>query len=566
MPVSRRPHRTPRLVGLLVLLLATTSASAGPRPNVLLIVCDDLNDWVEPLGGHPQARTPALARLAREGVTFTNAHSNNPVCAPSRASFLTGVYPHTSGNLFWAKWFENPVLASTGTIMRRFRESGYRVVGSGKLMHHPKRDEWDEFPHEADYGPVAWDGQRRVAHPDVPEPFRSIGAIDGSFGPLERVPFSDGTGAPGAGWINGGWKNVRPFRVDGPDDRDPTPDERVAAWAAQRIERFAADDDGPFFLAVGFIRPHTPMHAPRAFFDLFPPDEIRLPAWMETDADDTRLAAHVGPDQKGRRYFRMISEAYGTPDAGLRHFAQAYLACTTFVDAQIGVVLDALDRSGLADDTIVIVTSDHGFTMGDNAYLFKNSPWESSTRVPLLIRAPGLTTAGGRADVPVGLIAIAPTLVDLCGLDEARDADPARNADPAGKADHAAAGGRRLDGVSLRPLLADPAAGAWDGPPAALTMVHAAEDAARPLTELQSRDPAHQHWSIRTATHRYIRYNSGQVELYDHRTDPHERRNIADGPEAAPVVSELDALLRRLIAPVVLPAAARDEPAPEARP
>ena len=150
----------------------------------MLIVCDDLNDYVEGFGGHPQARTPNMKRLADSGVSFHCAHSNHPVCAPSRSSFLTGIYGHTSGNLFWAKWFQNPVLKNSKTVMEFFRENGYQVVGSGKLMHHGRPSEWDEFKHPADYGPHVFDGAARVAHPSVPAPFGLIGAVDGSFAPL----------------------------------------------------------------------------------------------------------------------------------------------------------------------------------------------------------------------------------------------------------------------------------------------------------------------------------------------------------------------------------------------
>ncbi|MEL6328834.1 MAG: sulfatase [Planctomycetota bacterium] len=520
-----------------LLSLAPISHAAGsddPRPNVVLIVCDDLNDWIEPLGGHPQARTPALAAFARTAVNFSNAHSNNPVCAPSRASMLTGIYPHTSGNLFWSEWHKNPVLAGSKTVMAHFRDNGYRVVGSGKLMHHFRRGEWDEFPNRADYGPIAWDGEQRVGHPSVAEPFRSIGPIDGSFGSLDDVPFG---GENGAGWIYGGWGETRPFRYDGPESRSLTPDEKAARWAARRLERFAEQDGGPFFLAVGFIRPHTPMYAPKEFFDLFPLDKVRTTERLPGDIEDTRYQRHFKPDQKGLRYFRAIAESYGSEEAGLRGFTRAYLACVSFVDAQIGVVLEALERAGLEENTIVVITSDHGFGMGEKSYLFKNAPWEESTRVPLLIRVPGVSQQGAEASVPVGLIDIYPTLADLCAL----DGDTRKNE-----------AGRPLDGRSLRPLLEDPAAGRWDGPPAALTMLHAGEAATRALSAEDENRAARQHWSIRTERYRYVRYNSGAIELYDHADDPNEWHNLAGEPAHAPAVARLDALLREMIRPIEL--------------
>ena len=544
-------HRRDYMLLLGALLLGTSAqfASAADRPDVVLIICDDLNDWIQPLGGHPQTRTPAMAEFAESAVNFTNAHSNNPVCAPSRASFLTGIYPHTSGNLFWNKWHENPVLSNSKTIMEHFRANGYTVVGSGKLMHHFQRGQWDEFPNRADYGPLVWDGSDRVAHPGVAAPFSSIGAIDGSFGSLADVPFADSESLDGAGWIYGGWGTVRPFRYEAADDRDLTPDERVARWAASRLERFADERnqgaDEPFLLAVGFIRPHTPLHVPQEFFNLFPIEDVRTSKRLRDDADDTHFEDHFGPEQKGRRYHQLISESYGSAEAGLKRFTQAYLASVAFVDAQIATVLDALEQTGLDENTVVVITSDHGFNVGEKRYLFKNAPWDDSTRVPLLVRAPRVSQQGGVTPSPVSLIDLYPTLVDLCGL-----AGDTRKND----------NGRELDGASLRPFLENPTAKEWEGPAAALTMVHAAEDATRELTADERKDPARQHWSIRTERFRYIRYNSGATELYDHHADPDAWHNIADDPEFADDVARLHGLLQAMVHPVDL------EPGPGSAP
>ena len=162
------------------------SSFAAQQPNVVLIVCDDLNDYITGIpgqSGHPQSITPNVEKLAKSGVAFRRAYSNHPVCAPSRASFLTGIYGHTSGNLFWDKWFTNPVLQNSRSLMDHFKQNGYHVAGSGKMMHHGKPDEWSEYKHKADYGPSVYDGEKRVAHPCVPKPFGDIGAVDGSLGP-----------------------------------------------------------------------------------------------------------------------------------------------------------------------------------------------------------------------------------------------------------------------------------------------------------------------------------------------------------------------------------------------
>lgn len=522
------PSAVRRLAMALLMFLAAgaTAAAAAPKPNVVLIVCDDLNTFIGHLGGHPQARTPNIDRLAASGVSFERAYSNNPVCAPSRASFLTGILPHTSGNLFWNKWFTNPVLMNSKSLMEHFRDNGYRVVGSGKMMHHERREDWDEFPHVADYGPFVSDGTERVAHPSVPEPFRTIGPVDGSFGPLVDLAAS-GDGA--STWIYGTWGKTKPMRYKSDDDRDPTPDEKVARWAVDRLEKIAADPDaGPFFMGLGFIRPHTPMHAPRKYFDMFPLDSLILPVIKPDDIKDTHFKSVFADDAKGLRYHRLLGESYPSIDDGLKAYVQAYLACVAAVDDCVGAVLEAIDRSPLRDNTIIVFTSDHGFQNGQKDYIFKNSPWEESTRVPLIIRAPGVSVAGRDAGHPVSLIDIYPTLVDLCGLT---------------KDTMKAAGGRPLDGHSLRPFLEDPDSAAWDGPDFALSMVFAGENSKTPLSSSQLKNPAFQHWSVRTVRWRYIRYNNGMEELYDHEADPHEWTNLAGLPEHEEVRAAMEARL-----------------------
>jgi len=218
--------------------LAKCAGTRGHKPNVVMIVIDDLNDYVTGMGGHPQAKTPHLAKLAAEGVSFRRAYSNNPVCAPSRGSLFTGIYPHTSKLIHFGKWYENDVLINSKTIPEYFRENGYRTMGTGKLLHNFRPHVWEEFGHRANYGPFAFDGKEFVGHPSVPEPFRSIGYVDGSFAPTSDVPRVGKTAAgPGAtGWYeNPDWKGIKPWRYVSEDDRDLLPDERCAKWAADRI-------------------------------------------------------------------------------------------------------------------------------------------------------------------------------------------------------------------------------------------------------------------------------------------------------------------------------------------
>ncbi|MEN8126414.1 MAG: sulfatase [Planctomycetota bacterium] len=506
-------------IGLLLGIQATGCAAAEvQKPNVVLIVCDDLNDYITGIPsqtGHPQARTPHVEKLAESGVAFRRAYSNNPVCAPSRSSFLTGIYPHTSGNLFWDKWFYNPVLKNSKTVMEHFRDNGYQVLGSGKLMHHFKKEVWGEFKHLTDYGPFVYDGKDRVAHPSVPQPYGSIGPVDGSYAPLSDVPYADDDD-PKTGWIYGGWGKVKPLKYTSEDDRDPTPDERNAAWAAGQIAKFAEQkQDKPFFMAVGFIRPHTPLHVPKKYFDMFPLDSVQAPLIKQGDAEDTHFKEVIDKNSKGLRYFRTLNESYDDPDTAIKNFTRAYLACVAAVDDCIGQVVEAVDNSDLKDNTIIVLTSDHGWQMGQKDFLFKNSPWEESTRIPFIVRAPGVTKAGGVAEHPISLIDLYPTLVDLCGL----TGDTRKNEN-----------GAKLDGFSVRPFLEDPDRQKWDGPDAALSMVFGGkptEDATKEETDRLT----NQNWTVRTKRWRYIRYNNGTEELYDHENDPREWNNLADDPK-----------------------------------
>ncbi len=506
---------------LLVLLTCIATTTWAKKPNVVLIVCDDLNDYITGIpgqAGHPQAKTPNVEKLAKSGVAFRRAYSNNPVCAPSRSSFLTGIYPHTSGNLFWDKWFDHPVLNNSKTIMEYFRDNGYQTAGSGKLMHHFKEGLWNEFAYQADYGPFVHDGEKTGAHPSVPKPFGDIGAVDGSFAPLDDVPYADDDN-PLSGWVYAAnWKS-KPMRYVSETDRDPTPDERNAVWAETRIKQFAEDgSDQPFFLAVGFIRPHTPLHVPQKYFDLFPLDSVELPVIKANDIDDSHYRDLFDDDVKGLKYFRLLKASYPDQDAGIRAFTQAYLASVSAADDCIGKVVDAVDNSPLKDNTIIVLVSDHGWNMGQKDFLFKNALWEESTRVPFIVRAPGVTQPGGVAEHPISLIDLYPTLVDLCGL----KGDTRKNNK-----------GAKLDGFSVRPFLENPKAETWDGPEGALIMLNADENAKVDLPDEDYNNPLRQHWSLRTQRWRYIRYNNGMEELYDHENDPYEWTNLAENPEFA---------------------------------
>jgi arylsulfatase A-like enzyme len=261
------------------------------------------------------------------------------------------------------------------------------------------------------------------------------------------------------------------------------------------------------------LRPHTPLYVPRKYFDGFDPSTLALPPVLNHDVDDCAVAVR-DHSLYGYVRYQILMEAGGEPL--WRRWLQAYLASIAFVDDQLGMILDALDGSRYADNTLIVFTSDNGYHMGEKEYLFKDSLWEESARVPLVVRVPGLAAAGRTCATPVSLIDLYPTLTDLCRL-------PGRP--------HAHTHGLPLAGHSLRPLLEDPLGGAWPGPPIALT---------------SSRERTGLHHTVRSATHRYTLCENGEEELYDHRSDPWEWHNLAGDPEQTDVKANLRRQLRDL--------------------
>ena len=515
------------------LITRAETSLADERPNVILIICDDLNDYVEGLGGHPQAKTPNMARLARGGVSFTQAHCNIPICGPSRASMFTGIYPHNSGCFGFTKWDGYEVLKNSRTIMDHFRAEGYQTLGTGKLMHHMVRQEWKNYGNRADYGPFVFDGENKLAHPDVPAPYREIGPVDGSFGPFVNLKGRKSSDDKPLSWLGGGWgKNAKSLQVDSQDDRDATPDELNGQWAVEQLKA-RADKPGrqPFFMGVGFIRPHTPLIVPKKFFDMFPLDSIELPVIRPGDVEDTFSQSIRGipegadgprSEDMGTRLFNTLVVSYDSQDDALRHFVQAYLASVASVDEQIGKILDAVDNSSLKGNTIIVLTSDHGWGMGEKNYLYKNSLWQESTRVPLIVRAPGIGKPAGLSAQPVSLIDIYPTLIDLCGISsETKKNDK----------------GHSLDGNSFKPLLEDPENGKWLGPESALTALYKWR---------MKYDPSQESYSLRATDWRYIRYENGKEELYFTKDDPHEWINLANGSADAETIKKLEMFRKEL--------------------
>ena len=482
---------------------------AADRPNVLLIVCDDLNTDLAGYGGHPQVQTPNLERLMESAVSFDQAHCTIPICAPSRSSFLTGIYPHTSNNFGMGHWKKNQVLANSSTLSGHFKRNGYYTLGTGKVMHNHVPGEWHEYKSESDYGPYAFDGDADGPHPMTPAPFRDdFGKIDGSFGPFMKLEGRDFGDGKKYRWRSGNWKTTYDLSFNTEDDRGLTADESNAQWAVDRLRELSKGEaETPFFMAVGFMRPHTPLIVPQRFFDLYPLESLSLPAILEGDTKDTYLTKSRGGNDRGVKIFESLVASYGGDRVlALKHFTQAYLACVSSVDEHMGAILNTLEQTGLAKNTIIVFTSDHGWGTGPKDYVYKNSLWEESTRVPLIIRAPGVSQAGTKASQPVSLVDLFPTLIELCSLPE--ETRLSENGAP-------------LDGHSLVPFLRNANSRNWSGPAAALTAVH----------KWNNFDPSMQNYSLRSRDWRYIRYYTGDEELYHHAEDPNEWMNLASNPK-----------------------------------
>ena len=347
-------------------------AAAAPKPNLLMIAVDDLNDWVGCLGGHPQTRTPNLDRLAARGLLFTNAHCNAPLCNPSRASLMTGIRPSTSGvHDNGQPWRESPALKNAVTIPQHFRAQGYRVVGGGKIYHgaYPDAPSWDEyFPDQV------------KNKPNDPLP-----------------PVRPANGLPKPGNLDWGPVNV-------PDGR--MGDAQVVDWALDQLNKPQAK---PLLLGCGLFRPHLPWHVPGKYFDLFPLNNIVLPQVNPDDLDDVPPIGVQFAKPNG-------DHALITGHKKWKDAVQAYLASIAFMDAQLGRLIDGFDRSPRAAETHIVLWSDHGWHLGEKLHWRKFSLWEESTRNVFLTVAPGITTPGTRCHRPVSLIDLYPTLNDLFGL------------------------------------------------------------------------------------------------------------------------------------------------------
>lgn len=378
-------------------------------PNVLFIVADDLNDWVGWMGGHPQARTPNMDRLARMGMSFTNAHCAYALCNPSRTAMLTGMWPWKSGvSGNEQDWRLSKQVQGKPTLPEYFRLEGFMTAAGGKIFH---------ANHGGPEGRLAgWHGGRRGFEQDAAwdQRFPEAGVQ------IPDLPVHTGRNFNGLDIWHWDWG-----AIDTPEDG--TDDGKVATWAGQFLQK--QPKTIPFFLAVGLYRPHSPWYVPRKYFDERPLAEVRLPEVKVDDLNDVPAASKTYLN--GENLHQKILDSKLWPSA-----VQAYLANVSFCDAMVGRVLDSLERSAHKDRTIIVFTSDHGWYLGEKQRWHKGGLWEEATRVPLVIVAPGVTQPGVQTKQPVSLVDLYPTLCDLVALPK-----PAH-----------------LDGETLLPLLKDPAA------------------------------------------------------------------------------------------------------------
>lgn len=432
------------------------------RPNVLFIASDDLNDWIGVLNGHPQVKTPNIDRLAARGTLFTNAHTQAPLCNPSRVSIMTGLRPSTTGIYGLApRHRQIEKTKDVITLPQHFAANGYRTLSGGKVLHAGITPEEREVEFQ-EWGPNG-------GHAPMPEQ------------KLVKEPL-DMVNHPLVDW------GVYPV-----DDEAAMDDYQVATWA---VEQLAREDirEKPFFLAVGFNKPHVPLYTTQKWFDLYPEEGIILPPAPEGDRDDVpNFAWYLHWFLPEPRLSWVIENNQW------RAKVRAYLATIRFMDAQVGRVLDALETQGLDDNTIVVFWSDHGYHLGEKDITGKNTLWERSTRVPLIFAGPGVST-NAQSSQPAELLDMYPTLVELAGL-------PTKSG---------------LEGLSLVPQL---------------------KNAATPREQpaITTHNPGNH--TVRSERWRYIRYADGSEELYDHLRDPGEWANLAKNSEYAEVISELAAWL-----------------------
>jgi arylsulfatase A-like enzyme len=446
------------LIGIVLAWSGSVTLAAPQKPNVLFIAVDDLNHWVGYLGRNRQTKTPNIDRLARMGVAFTRAYCAAPICNPSRTALLSGRRPNVTGVYDNSQPFRQGVSVEESLVMQ-FKNAGYETLGRGKLWHGGLGfiEQWTPSPSPA--APARDEADDVLAGPGI-KARGGTRVVPSGRGGGGRLKEDRSIGSLRFGVIHGGDESVA--------------DTHIADFGIAELGR---RHERPFFLTLGFRKPHLPWNLPQKYYDLHPLRQIELPPHLTNDLEDLPPAAVA------------MAHAFGDHDKVLasgrwKEAIQAYLAAISYVDAQLGRVLDAFDRSAYATNTIICFWGDHGWHLGEKEHWRKFALWEEATRAPFIWVVPGVTKPGGRCDRTVDFMCIYPTLCELSAV-------PLPN---------------HVDGVSIQKLLANPRA-EWTLP--AVT-TH-----------------GFQNHAVRTERWRYIRYANGDEELYDHDKDEYEFTNLA---------------------------------------
>ena len=441
-------------LSVLLGLSVSGAERVGVKPDVLFLVIDDMNDWISLLDKDSPVPTPNLERLAERGMLFTRAYCVSAACNPSRVATLTGLRPFTSG-VYGNKSDWRGALPKRLTIMQQFRGAGYAVHGAGKIFHHHLDGAFHDKESFDDFQPMASQNM-----------------------PPKKLNRAPGYGSRNTDW--GAWPKLEPDTIDF----------KTADYCIRALQ--SPPKDRPQFLACGIFKPHSPFFAPPGYHKGL--SGIPLPERRDNDWDD--LPAGAKSLMKRSKWFWSGMQKLDNRIPGSYHdFIRAYAACCAFADAQVGRVLDALDKSPRRDNTVIVLWSDHGFHLGEKDHIEKFALWEKSNHVPFIVVAPGVTRPGLRCEIPVDLSVLYPTLLELCGLPP----------------------DSTCDGTSAVPLLRNPRA-TW----------------VKPALMTYGRG----NHAVRSQRWRYIRYADGTEELYDHDRDPNEWSNVASQPVHEDVIHE----------------------------
>jgi len=463
----------------------SSATGAESRPNVLFIVCDDLNTHVS-TSGYPHINTPAFDTLASSGMTFSRAYCQYPVCNPSRTSFLHSLYPQSSG-VISNKVHIRDTRPGTVSLPQQFKNAGYWTGSTGKVFHNTASDP----------GEIAWDETVRFKNDEMPmvTPHREAFEKEhGSIKDRKNVKKWKAFYPTIAKQTRGQKPGYGPTGLRDEQHKDGKNARQIISWLENK-----SYGDKPFFMACGIHKPHGPFLAPDAYFDMYPKEDLKF----SPPPQDFWKQAPKSAISKRYKGFGFEFEVENDPLR--REYMQAYHACISFADAQIGLIFDALKRTGHWEDTIVVLISDHGYHLGDHFLWGKVTLFEICNRVPMVIRVPGKTIAGSVSEGLVELVDLFPTLAELCGVDVPS----------------------HVQGRSLVPMLTDPDA---DGKNVVYTVVARGSKLGK---------------ALRTKRWRYAKWVDGE-ELYDLNNDVEEHHNLAKSAEHASVLGIMRAHLSHI--------------------